>query len=229
MSATVNQKVEELITLLKDYANKKGDEPFEASGKPENIQYPEIVKNVKQWFAPGQDILYKDIKEKYKANHLKPPSIKDINIAFVDSNDYCISNTGNKYILIPLNDNNREFQRKAHWQLLNTTIKDKEGRGMLVDGELKQLIEQCKHAPKYKNLAKINARRAVLRMPNNENNQEEDENKDLDLDDKDPTQVDNAQEMIDNAAEIKKVNDEKTVAEAIESGEKDAPEMDQFK
>ena len=233
MSATINQKVEQLINLLKDYADKNGDDAFIADADPESNRFMDIVSNVEQWFKAGEPILYKSIKEQYKANKMRAPSIKDINIAFVDSNDYCISNTGNKYKLIPLNDNNRDMERRAHWQLLDTTIKDKEGRGLIVDNYIKQLVQKCKDAPRYRNIAKINVKKAVYDNPFKDfEADDEDENIELKLDDKDPTSIDTQQDMIDAKKkgvlkDNNKDNDE-TVAEMLENGEQDAPQNKQF-
>ena len=155
MSTTINGKIDELIKLLKDYAEKKGDAEFELPKNPEKDKYSDIVQEVESWFGLGNDILYKDIRAKYKANKMKQPTIKDINMAFVDSNNFCISNTGNKYKLIALNDNNRNEQRRAHWQLIDAVIKDRRGRGPDVSPDLINLINNAKKGPKYKNLAKL--------------------------------------------------------------------------
>ena len=155
MSTTINGKIDELIKLLKDYANKNGEAEFETPKNPEKEKYSDIVQEVEGWFGLGNDILYKDIRAKYKANKMKQPTIKDINMAFVDSNNFCISNTGNKYKLIALNDNNRTEQRRAHWQLLDAVIKDRRGRGPDVDPSLIALVNNAKKGPKYKNVAKL--------------------------------------------------------------------------
>ena len=145
MTTTVNNRINELIELLQNYAEQHGDEEMPAQAESSNAMYDDIIAKVKEWFPNVEQITFKDIKKMYKAKGYRPPNNKDINIAFVDSDDYCISNTGNVSTLIKIDEKNAEKERRAHVQLLSATIKDKEGRGLMVKPAFKQLIDGLKN------------------------------------------------------------------------------------
>ena len=140
MTTTVNNKINELIGLLRAYGDEHGDEMMPEQLASSNAMFDGIIAKVKEWFPTETKIEYKDLKDRYRKEGFKPPNNKDINMAFVDSNDFCISNTGNKSALIRLTKENRIIQRRAHAGFIDEIMRMKESQGFSVDPNVKSFI-----------------------------------------------------------------------------------------
>ena len=140
MTTSVNNKINELIGLLRAYGEEHGEEQMPDELPSSNPMMDSIVSKVKAWYPSDKEITYKDLKKRYKDEGFKAPNNKDINLAFVDSNDFCISNTGNKSKLIRITDDDRDIQRRAHAGFIEEVMRLKESMGFSVDSDVKSFI-----------------------------------------------------------------------------------------
>ena len=140
MTTSVNNKINELIGLLRAYGEEHGEEQMPDELPSSNPMMDGIISKVKAWYPSDKLITYKDLKKRYKDEGFRPPNNKDINLAFVDSNDFCISNTGNKSALIRITDEDREKERRAHAGFIDEIIRMKESMGFSVDDDVKTFI-----------------------------------------------------------------------------------------
>ena len=140
MTTTVNNKINELINLLRAYGDEHGEEQMPDELPSSNPMMDGIVSKVKAWYPSDKEITYKALKKRYKDEGFKAPNNKDINLAFVDSNDFCISNTGNKSKLIRITDEDRDIQRRAHAGFIEEVMRLKESMGFSVNSKVKEFV-----------------------------------------------------------------------------------------
>ena len=99
----------------------------------------DIMDTVNSNFSDRDKIEYIEIRKAVKANKGWSPTIDEISMTYCDSNEYCILNTKNKYVIARYDDTNRETLRKAHTKLIE---KYKQMKNDLLNGSSQNDTQQ---------------------------------------------------------------------------------------
>ena len=114
------EQINTLIGMLQNYKKDLSKKPAQPHipKKFDDNKINDIMDTVNSNFSDRDKIEYIEIRKAVKANKGWSPTIDEISMTYCDSNEYCILNTKNKYVIVRYNDTNRESLRKAHTKLI---------------------------------------------------------------------------------------------------------------
>ena len=135
------EQINTLIGMLQNYKKDLSKKPTQTHivKKFDYNKINDILDTVNSNFSDRDKIEYIEIRKAVKANKGWSPTIDEISMTYCDSNEYCILNTKNKYVLARYDDTNRETLRKAHTKLIE---KYKQMKNELLNGSSQNDTQQ---------------------------------------------------------------------------------------